>query len=88
MHDAGLLRDSNLLQDLQQHAYSPGPMIPRPLCIYGDPAYPLRVNLQSPFRDRVLTQQMRDYNKAMSSVRVSVEWLFGDIINYFKFIDF
>ena len=24
----------------------------------------------------------------MSSVRVSVEWLFGDIINYFKFLDF
>lgn len=24
----------------------------------------------------------------MSSVRSSVEWLFGDIVNYFKFIDF
>jgi hypothetical protein len=24
----------------------------------------------------------------MSSVRVSVEWLFGDIANYFKFMDF
>ena len=24
----------------------------------------------------------------MSSVRVSVEWLFRDIVNYFKFIDF
>ena len=24
----------------------------------------------------------------MSSVRVSVEWIFGDIINYFKFLDF
>ena len=24
----------------------------------------------------------------MSSVRVSVEWLCGDIINYFKFMDF
>ena len=36
----------------------------------------------------MLTPQMREYNKAMSSVRVSVEWLFGDISNYFKFIDF
>jgi len=25
---------------------------------------------------------------AMSSVRVSVEWLFGDIVDYFKFLDF
>ena len=24
----------------------------------------------------------------MSSVRVFVEWLFGDIIEYFKFVDF
>ena len=28
------------------------------------------------------------YNKAMSAVRMSVEWLFGDIVNYFKFLDF
>ena len=28
------------------------------------------------------------YSKSMSEVRVSVEWLFGDIANYFKFLDF
>ena len=31
---------------------------------------------------------MQAYNKAMRNVRSSVEWLFGDIINYFKFMDF
>ena len=31
---------------------------------------------------------MEDYNKAMSSVPISVEWLFGDIINSFKILDF
>ena len=31
---------------------------------------------------------MQAYNKAMSNARSSVEWLFGDIINYFKFMDF
>ena len=31
---------------------------------------------------------MEAFNKGMSSVRVSVEWLFGDVINYFKFLDF
>ena len=56
--------------------------------IYGDPAYPLRAHLQAPFRNRVLTPQMQAYNSAMSEVRSSVEWLFGDIINYFKFLDF
>ena len=31
---------------------------------------------------------MEQYNLDMSSVRVTVEWLFGDIINDFKFLDF
>ena len=58
------------------------------MCVYGDPAYPLRIHLQTPYRQGRLTQQMEDYNKAMSAVRVSVEWLFGDIINSFKFLDY
>ena len=58
------------------------------LCLYGDPAYPLRVNLQGPFQGAALTPQMEMFNDSMSSVRVSVEWLFGDILNYFKFLDF
>ena len=57
-------------------------------CVYGDPAYPLRVRLQTSFRNMILTPQMVNFNKGMSSVRVSVEWLFGDIVEYFKFVDF
>ena len=60
----------------------------QPMCIYGDPVYPLRIHLQAPFRNGVLTPQMQAYNSAMSEVRSSVEWLFGDVINYFKFLDF
>lgn len=84
-HVAGMLADSNLLANLQAFALSP---VSDPLCIYGDPAYPLRVHLQAPFRNALLTPQMKAYNSSMSSVRSSVEWLFGDIVNYFKFIDF
>ena len=58
------------------------------LCIYGDPAYLLRVNLQGPFQGAAITPQMEMFNLSMSSFRVSVEWLFGDILNYFKFLDF
>ena len=36
----------------------------------------------------MLTPQMEQYNSAMSSVRISVEWLFADIVNYFNFLDF
>ena len=80
-----MLADSGLLNDLETHSFS---ATGQPMCVYGDPAYPLRVHLQAPFRDAVLTQDMKNFNKAMSGVRISVEWLFGDIINTFKFMDF
>ena len=51
------------------------------MSVYGDPAYPL----QAPFRYGVLTPMMEQYNLDMSSVRVTVEWLFGDIINDLNF---
>lgn len=31
---------------------------------------------------------MVDFNKSMTAVRESVEWLFNDMATYFKFIDF
>ena len=58
------------------------------MCIYCDPAYLLRVHLQAPFRDGQITPEMEEFNRSMSSVQVAVEWIFGDIMNYFKFMDF
>ena len=80
-----MLAESNLLHQLNEYAFSPTGEL---LCIYGDPAYPLRLCLQAPFREVNLTPEMVAYNKSMSKVRESVEWLFADIINYFKFMDF
>ena len=57
------------------------------MCLYGDPAYQLRIHLQAPFRKTVPNQDMEDFNKSMSAVRISVEWLFGDIASTYKFID-
>lgn len=71
--------------ELQQHAFSPNGI---PLCVYGEPAYPLRVHVQTSLRNHTLTDEIKVYNKSVSSVRVSVEWLFGEIVKYFKFVDF
>ena len=87
-HDAGMLGDSHLLDDLETHAYSP---VGQVMCLYGDPAYPVRAHLQAPFRPgavRRLTPAMELYNTRMSKVRTSVEWIFGDVINSFKFLDY
>lgn len=80
-----MLTEYGLLRQLQQNALSPAG---QPMCIYGDPAYPLRVNLLGPLKNAHLTPQMQQFNKCMSEVRVSVEWVFNDIINYFKLMDF
>ena len=85
-HDSSMLALSNLYQDLVQYSHKEDGS---PLCIYGDPAYPLRIQLQGPFRNHAGTTPMQlEYNKAMSKVRSSVEWVFGEILNYFKFLDF
>eukprot|EP00795_Rhopilema_esculentum_P008786 gene8786-biopygen9765 len=36
----------------------------------------------------VLSPEEQAFNQSMSQVRVSVEWVFGDIVKYFKFTDF
>ena len=83
-HDSGLLAESGLLHELSRYSFAPDGT---PLCLYGDPAYPLRVHLQGPFKGANLAPPQEDFNKSMSQVRVSVEWVFGDIVNYFAFLD-
>ena len=78
---------SHLASMLTWHS-SPFPLLDKEKCIHGDPAYPLHTHLQCPFRLGVLTRQMEEFNASTSSVRTSVEWWFGDLINYFKFLDY
>ena len=84
-HDSGMLADSVLLNQLQQHLFDTGE---RTFCIYGDPAYRLRVHLHSGFRGANITGEEELRNLKMSSVRQAVEWIFGDIVNSFKFTRF
>ena len=85
-HDSYMLNQSDLYNQLVQYAVDTKGNV---LCIYGaDPAYPHRPQLQRPFQGPRITQDEKDWNTAMSKVRASVEWVFGDIINYFKFLDF
>ena len=83
-HDSTMLYESGLLDNLRRVAHYNG----NPLCIYGDPAYPIGPHLQGPFKEREPTQEMLAYNEAMSKVRSSVEWMFGNITKFFTFVDF
>ena len=80
-----MLHESRMLRGLQRVAWANG----EPLCLYEDPVYPLGIHFQAPqFRDALLTPQMQRFTDATSEVRVSVEWMFGTITNYYKLIDF
>ena len=79
-----MLAQSQVLPQLRIHSFDTNDNV---LCIYGDPAYPATQQIQSPYRGAMLTALQKERNKSMSQVRVSVEWIFGDIVNYFKFLD-
>lgn len=68
-HDSGMLAMSGLLPMLETHCIAP---TGQPLCLYGDPAYPLRVHLQGPFKGAALTAQQQLFNLSMSIVRTAL----------------
>ena len=43
---------------------------------------------QTPFRKAQITKNQKFWNKAMSKIRISLGYFFGDIVKYFKFYDF
>lgn len=80
-----MLAKSNLLTALEHNAKSP---TRQEMCIYGDLTYPLRVNLMALFRGAALTVQVEAFNGSMLNVLTYIEWLFGDIVEYLKLMDF
>nr|XP_006818565.1 PREDICTED: uncharacterized protein LOC102805935 [Saccoglossus kowalevskii] len=61
-HDAAMLAESGLLEQLQQLNAPNGD----PYSVYGDPAYPLRPHLLCPFKGALLSPEEREFNKKMS----------------------
>lgn len=85
-HDAGILADSGLLRYLTQYAFSTTDHAYNRSCrscipSKGSPTETLPYSGAKSPHGRII-------NRAMSSVRISVRWIFGDISNYFKFADF
>ena len=82
-HDAALMRESGLqeqLQDLDLRAQDGVK-----LHLYGDTAYGLSEQIIVPFQG---AQAQREFNKGMSSARESIEWGFGKISSLWKFVDY
>lgn len=79
-HDCYMLSQTGLLRQLEQ--------VMEDYCLYGDPAYPLRPQLISPYKGGNITPGQAAFNKSMSQVRQAVEWEFGKVVTLFAFLDF
>ena len=67
-----MLTDSNLLSDLKRYAISAAG---QPLCIYGDAAYPLRVNLQGLFRnEQKKHKKLQALERANGQIKSTGTW--------------
>ena len=82
-HDSFMLGESGPQEQLRNIRKPNG----TPYVLYGDPAYGVTNNIIAPFRGADLTAPQKHFNKAMSKVRVSVEWGFGKIAQHFAFLD-
>lgn len=82
MHDARVFRNSLLFQKLidQQN-----PLLQRNQHLIGDCAYPLMINLMTPFRDngRLLPSQVC-YNMKLSKIRSIIEQTFAFLKGKFR----
>ena len=56
--------------------------------LYGDLAYAQSIYLLGGFRKPPAGSDKAMFNRHMSSVHITVEWGFGDIIDKWKFLDF
>ena len=68
-----MLDEYGLLRQLEVNARSPDGDL---MCIYGDQAYPHRLQLQAPYRQAVLTPPIQEFNALMSNVCTRYRQLF------------
>ena len=81
-----MLRESQLMEELED--IMPGSGAAAVYALYGDLAYAQSIYLPGGFRKTPARSDEALFNRHMSSVRITVEWGFGDIVDKWKFLDF
>lgn len=85
-HDAAMFTESNLYTELERVAVFPDG---EQFIIYGDQAYGMRELLWAPYGNRANMEPYQvQFNNAMKSLRLTVEWGFQKTISNFAFLDF
>ena len=81
-HDLFVLRESGLQEAIAQDDRF------APYVLYGDPGYLSTNQISCPFKGSNIDAAQQEFNRLMSSARVSVEWAFGIISGCWQHISF
>ena len=57
-------------------------------CIYGDSGYNLRLYMEVPYQGSNLSEEQKSLNKAMAASRITVEWIFKEVKQYWSTMDY
>lgn len=85
-HDAGIVHLSKILTEMRTFLTNNDGSY---WAVYGDAGYTNQKFIKVGFKNfKTLTRMEKDFNKLMSTMRVSVEYGFGKIVQQFAFLDF
>ena len=85
-HNARMFCESHLMEEFEDIMPANAPTAV--YALYGDLAYAQSIYLLGGFWKPPAGSHEAMFNRHMSSVQITVEWGFGDIINKWKFLDF
>jgi len=84
-HDQHMVHASKVLQWITSHGRC---ATGEAFVCYADAGYALAPGLMRPFADDSINIQHKAFNEVMSSVRICVEWEFGDIVTQWAHVNY
>ena len=85
-HDQHMVHKSDVLDGwILKHTPAPDGSV---YCTYADAGYAVTRGLMRPFPDEKVNIQHAAFNQVMASVRICVEWEFGDIVVYWAAVNY
>jgi hypothetical protein len=84
-HDQFMVHASQVLQWVTSHGHS---ATGHPFVCYADAGYAVAPGLMRPFADEAINIHHKAFNEVMSSVRICVEWEFGDIVTQWAHVNY
>jgi hypothetical protein len=84
-HDQHMVHASKVLEWITSHGRC---ATGEAFVCYADAGYALAPGIMRPFADELINIEHKAFNQVMSSVRICVEWEFGDIVTHWAHVNY